>query len=124
MIIPKINPSKDWYISSVGALAKQSPTEARIKRTLLEMNIKFFQEVSFKGFGYETLPYRFDFYIPSLRLVIEYDGSHHRKEKVHNNDLLKDAFCRKNNIKIIRFNKKDYKILEQHVFNAIHKRKK
>ena len=57
---------------------------------------------------------KFDFYIPSGNYIIEYDGQQHfmhtnlgwndkeHFEKVQKRDGLKNEYCRKNNIPIIR----------------------
>lgn len=117
--IPTVNVLKDYYISTRGRLAKESPTEKIIRLVLNRYKIQFFSEVSFRGFGYASSPYRFDFFLPSYRTVIEYDGQHHSTTHVKENDTLKNKFCRVNNIKIFRFNKKHYPNLKHHVENLV-----
>lgn len=57
----------------------------------------------------------FDFFIPEINCCIEYDGIKHFKpidrfggieefEKVKIKDKIKDEYCRKNNIHLIRIN--------------------
>lgn len=84
-----------------------SKAEDLIIYYLNKYNIPFNREVSFKGFispkgGY----YRYDFYLPQYNLIIEYDGKMYHDNKV--NDIIKNTFCRKNNINIVRFNSKHY----------------
>lgn len=56
---------------------KTSIGEEKIIRILRASDIKFEREKSFKDlkFGY----YRYDFYIPLLKILIEYDGAGHFK---------------------------------------------
>jgi len=75
----------------------------------------------------------FDFYIPNMNTLIEYDGEQHFKvsnlygekkfESTVKNDLLKDDFCIKNNIKLIRLHYK-VKNLEEELKNALNFNKK
>ncbi len=44
-----------------------------------------------------------DFYCHKLKLVIEIDGSLHRKEEVKNNDKIRDDYMQGLDLKIIRF---------------------
>ena len=61
----------------------------------------------------------FDFYLPKLNICIEYDGEHHfnsiekwggdnRFDEIKNNDEIKNVFCLKNNIKLIRIPYNDF----------------
>lgn len=53
---------------------------------------------------------KFDFYIPEKNMIIEYDGEFHyinkyknqRFEDQHKNDLIKDKYCKENNINLVR----------------------
>jgi len=61
----------------------------------------------------------FDFYIPSMNLIIEFDGKLHfepwdnkpnsikKLERIRENDLIKTKWCENNGIKLIRINYKD-----------------
>lgn len=75
----------------------------------------------------------FDYYIPSLNCCIEVDGEfHYNKTKVTLNrrsayelvkcrDLLKDEFCKKSGIKLIRlpyFEKKNFYVILDHELNV------
>lgn len=50
-----------------------SKPEEKIIAILLREHISFFREYRFS----DLAKYRFDFYIPSLNVVIEYDGEQH-----------------------------------------------
>lgn len=77
-----------------------SPKESEIAAILKEHNLRFYREVSF------DINKRFDFYIPLIDLVIEYDGSQHfRSLKEIQNDINKEAILKKHGIKYIRYNK-------------------
>lgn len=115
MFIPIVNLDTDAYVSDKGKKSKPSPPERRIQKILKDYDIPFIEECSFKRFGHPFSPYRFDFYLPKHRIVIEYDGSHHSLSKIRYNDKLKNKFCRINKIKIVRFNKKHYFDLERHI---------
>lgn len=61
---------------------------------------------------------RFDFYIPQYNIVIEYDGVQHFKiggwatkeklEQIQQYDEVKNQYCRKKGIKLIRIPYTDY----------------
>lgn len=102
---------------------KIAPSEAEkiIIRALNGHEIEYYTEVSFEGMRYSTGSYaRYDFWIPSMNLLIEYDGveAHSTEEQLHR-DRLKNHFCKRNNIKLIRFNKYVYYNLGQEVAKLI-----
>lgn len=82
--------------------------ELIIEDFLLKNNINFINQYKFDGcFNKSKLP--FDFYLPDFNICIEYDGEFHYKdfgfndlEYQNNNDNIKNNFCEKNNIKLIR----------------------
>ena len=88
--------------------------ESTIRDYLCLNNIEFETEKSFagcKGIGGKLL--RFDFYIPYLRTVIEYDGVQHYEPKewfggndafikLKKNDEIKNNYCNAHNINLIR----------------------
>jgi len=81
--------------------------EDKIKMILIENNIPFECQKTFKDCKDKGL-LRFDFYIDN-KYLIEYDGRQHYKdnqwEKVENiqrRDFIKDNYCIKNNIPLIR----------------------
>lgn len=83
--------------------------EENIAKLLTENNIPFIYQYSFNNFQH----YKFDFYVNNS-YIIEFDGKQHfiwfenswnNKDNVkatHNRDLLKNEYCFKNNIPIIR----------------------
>ncbi len=74
--------------------------ERVIHSILKSHNLRFYCEVSF------DLKKRFDFYIPLLDLVIEYDGGQHFKYfKEIKNDIYKEDILKKLGVKLIRYNK-------------------
>ena len=78
----------------------------------LDVNKDFYY--GYTGFNlYDEHRLHFDFYIPKLRLAIEYDGVHHYRpinyfggiknyNMVVKHDKLKDLFCKDNNIRLLR----------------------
>lgn len=100
-----------------------SPTEVTINGVLSGLGYKFLQEVSFEGC---TNPdtgryFRYDFYIPSLNLIIEYDGIQHNEPYFIITDKLKNRFCYLNGIDIARFNTSDYYNLTDKVYKLVKK---
>lgn len=71
----------------------------------------------------------FDFYLPNENTLIEYDGEQHfvkrgkygeKFEDVNRNDLIKNKYCRDNNIKLIRIHYKvPTKKVEGELLNAL-----
>ena len=88
---------------------KSSKGEEKVKKWLLEKNIVFKEQYSFEDCVYKQ-KLKFDFYLPETNTVIEYDGLFHFKEtSIGNNlneslvkDKIKDDYCIKNNIRLIR----------------------
>ncbi len=77
-----------------------SSKEKEIYSILKSNNLRFYCEVSF------DMVKRFDFYIPLLDLVIEYDGGHHfTSMKNINNDIGKENQLKRLGVKLIRYNK-------------------
>lgn len=93
-------------------LSSRSKGELAIMKFLGENGIEFIDEFYFKEMrrlGKLKLLF-FDFYIPSYRLAIEFDGIQHYtkefkgKKMPHSeeNDFMKNAFCKKNKIELLR----------------------
>jgi hypothetical protein len=95
--------------------------EDRIRTFLNGVSIEFHYEVSFKGFKYKSGHYpRFDFYLPTISTVIEYDGKEaHSTKQAKKNDAIKNAWCKANGIRMVRLNAKHYAKLEYHVFKLL-----
>ena len=100
--------------------------EYKIKQVLDRYNIEYLREYIFKN-----LPrYKFDFYLPNLNTIIEFDGIQHFEpvkrfggvkmfEKIKIRDLIKDKYCLDNNIKLIRISYKEVEIVEAIILNSI-----
>ena len=93
---------------------KSSKGELMIIKILEKYNIDYINEYSFKDLKKEdsTKPLRFDFYLPKYNICIEYDGRQHFEEIngresldiIKFRDNLKNNYCIKNNIKLLRLN--------------------
>lgn len=113
----KYSKNKNYLTTSDGleyfsTFNKPSIAEAKIMSNLNSLGISYTREVSFKDFktsngGY----YRFDFFIPSKNIIIEYDGKEWHKDK--ESDTIKNEFCKTNNIKLIRLTSKHYYKLKE-----------
>jgi very-short-patch-repair endonuclease len=86
--------------------------EKEISKFLDKFSIKYEREYKFKE-CLNIYPLRFDFYIPSMRTVIEFDGIQHFQpvthfggveayERLKINDKIKEDYCEENYINIIR----------------------
>lgn len=91
---------------------KTSKGELKIEKILIENNIDFIKEKRFDNCKNEK-PLPFDFYIPKLNIIIEYDGVQHFQPfknfggfekylQTINNDKIKNDWAKTNNIKLIR----------------------
>lgn len=94
--------------------SNKSGPERKIERLLESNNISFNYNKKFDDCRNITgALLKFDFYLPDLNLIIEYDGEQHFKpaphwggqkalEETKARDLLKDQYCRDNGIKMLR----------------------
>lgn len=105
----------------------KSKGEMAIAEFLKNEAIDFESEWYFKGlynYNKTTLLY-FDFFIPDYNLVIEYDGQQHydfnKKEHQKVNDFLKNAYCRKNGINLLRIKYTDYNNIESLICKCVDK---
>ena len=91
---------------------KESHGERYIASLLSGHHIEYIRQKSFEGCTYKH-KLLFDFYLPKYNLCIEYDGEQHYHPIKHlggkkkyivgkKRDLIKDEFCRDNNIKLLR----------------------
>ena len=106
----------------------QSKGEREIERFLINYKVEFITEATFDECR-DNKKLRFDFYLPKFKTVVEYDGKQHfapvkfggvsdlRAEQNFRNtvryDKIKNDFCQKNNIKIIRISYKEYNNIEK-----------
>lgn len=88
----------------------ESIGEMRIRLYLEDKNIDFMQYYWFEDCR-DIKPLPFDFYIPDLNLIIEFDGRQHFEDtglfsyslsKTQEHDKIKNKYCLDNNIKLIR----------------------
>lgn len=89
-----------------------SKGENKIRKILTDKNISFIEQHRFKDCR-NKLPLPFDFYLPELNTCVEYDGEQHfealemwggikRLNYTKTNDKIKNKYCKKNNIRLIR----------------------
>ena len=101
---------------------KESKGENKINSFLSNKNIKFFRQHKFLDCK-NKYSLSFDFYIPSEKICIEYDGNQHfemveffggqkRFEDIKKNDEIKNKYCEKNNLKLLRIPYYDLKNIE------------
>jgi len=96
---------------------RKSKGENNILKYLTDNNIEFEREKMFENCRNKR-KLRFDFYIPSNNLLIEFDGKQHFEpierfggqkyfEETKENDNIKNEFCIENNINLCRITFKD-----------------
>ena len=95
-----------------------SHAELKIILALTKFKVKYLREVSFKGFFTENKGhYRFDFYFPEKNLIIEYDGKEYHKDTTR--DEIKNKFCKKNKIRLVRISSESYYNIEKSIRNIL-----
>ena len=99
---------------SCGCLLFHSFGEQATKEILEENNVEYISQYSFDDCNSDfNAPLRFDFYLPKGNCCIEIDGRQHFTpvsrfggekafERLQKNDKIKNNYCVKNNIKMIR----------------------
>jgi len=119
-----------WECRKCVLESTMSRGERIIKELIDEHGIKYIQEYSIQPIIHPH-KLRFDFYLPKLNILIEFDGIQHFKEwKLSNDsllerqfrDLAKDHYCLINKISLIRipYTQEDIKkFLSEHMVNAI-----
>jgi hypothetical protein len=95
--------------------------EDKIKSILEKNKICFHRNYQFDD-CVRTKKLRFDFYLPDLNTIIEYDGEHHFKENkyfgegnleyITINDEIKNKYCLENKIKLIRIPYWEFDVIE------------
>lgn len=100
-----------------------SKGENEISKVLDKLNLKYIKEYKFEDCK-NIIDLKFDFYIPNINLVIEYDGIQHFKpvkffggEKRFildkKRDNIKNNYCKENNINLLRIPYYDFKNIEK-----------
>ena len=100
-------------VASCGCLSSKG--ENTITQLLIDNNILFIKQQKFNTCRFPDTGHlaKFDFYLPSLNYLIEYDGEQHFKytagwnskedfEKTKIHDAYKNQWCKENNIPLIR----------------------
>ena len=97
-------------------ICNESRGEREVSKWLENNNIKYEREKRFKNCK-NKIPLPFDFYLPELNILIEYDGEQHFKpfyrikntenalmklKKTQHNDKIKNDYCSLNNIPLLR----------------------
>ena len=110
-------PANHIYKKSMCPSCRTSKGENEIQSFLIENNIDYKKEYKFKNcVNLKVL--RFDFYLPDYNLCVEFDGIQHFKSIPHFggdkafkqvviNDTIKNAYCKSNNINLLRISYKD-----------------
>lgn len=111
------------------SICNQSSGSSEVRRILEKLNINFKQEYKFKDCKFKSyLP--FDFYLPDHNILIEFDGGQHYKIVDHFGgfdafvelkirDTIKNIYCEKNNIKLIRIPYWEFDNIETILMNEI-----
>ena len=94
--------------------------EKRIEKFLISNNIDYICEKTFDDCKNVSFLH-FDFYLPKLNLIIEFDGPFHTKpiygedvlKKVKINDQIKNKYCKDNNINLLRISYLNLKNIEE-----------
>lgn len=96
---------------------KMSIGERKIQNYLQEHKIEYQREYKIDGLvGKNNNNFRFDYYLPKLNIMIEFDGKQHFQPCYHfdgydatmmfyelvNRDIIKEDYCYSHNIKLIR----------------------
>lgn len=120
------------------ATVASSQGEKRIAKCLTEQDVEFYQEYTFKDLiNPETnYPLRFDFYIPSLNLCMEFDGKQHfsyvkdfygpdkkiglkKLASQKRRDRMKDRYCVDKGIRLLRIKYTRYNEIEKIIKEVI-----
>lgn len=91
----------------------ESHGEHEVRRWLEEHGVAYEAEKRFDDCRFHYKAYPFDFYLPEQRICIEFDGEHHFRPVafggsenefalIKTRDANKDAYCKKNGIRMVR----------------------
>jgi len=118
-----IKKSKEIHKKYGCYFCKESQGERKISLLLEEIKIKYIRQKAFDGCKNKQ-KLQFDFYLPDYNICIEFDGIQHYKPidyfggkeqlvKIKKNDKIKEEYCQKYNIRLIRikYNEKIEKII-------------
>lgn len=96
-----------------------SKGEEKVRVVLEKMSVVYVREKSFQATGEK----RFDFFIPKINAIIEYDGEQHYRpieffggkktfEDTQKSDRIKNEFCKRNGIELLRIPYWDFDEIE------------
>lgn len=111
-------------------ICKSSHGERKIREWLIKNNIKFIRQKTFSDCRGTLWNLSFDFYLIDYNCCIEYDGSQHFKSfkcfggnvsfrRTQRNDKIKNKYCLKHSIKLIRIKYTKFEKIEQILENKI-----
>lgn len=122
------------YYSGAGCpKCKRSIGETIVADYLKELEVNFIEEHSFPDCKHKRKLF-FDFYLPDYNMCIEFDGAQHTNPKTHMNgkaiegkdfktmqlrDRIKNEYCVKNKIKLIRISHKEIKNIREIIKNNL-----
>jgi hypothetical protein len=121
----EVNASGHLYMKSGCKICNFSKGEKLIYNYLKKLNFEFETQKRFDNLlSDNNCNLRFDFYIDSIKTAIEFDGEQHFKSidvfggkkgylELKKNDKIKELFCKKNDINLIRIPFYDFKNIEK-----------
>lgn len=132
-----VRPSNHLYLGSGCPICMESRGEKYIREILDNNNIKYTTQKQFddcyttnkKGVCNKL---RFDFYLPTYNAVIEYDGIQHHEpvetfggeknlQVIQHRDQIKNEYCKRNNIKMIRVSYKiPFNEISDYILNRVY----
>lgn len=122
-IVVSSNMLRTGKIQSCGCDFERSKGQKRIREILKNNNVDFIEEYSFINLKNPKTGYvlRFDFYIPAINTLIEYDGKQHQLDfkpsgfftrenldALHERDALKNRYCQDSDVPLVRISYKHY----------------
>jgi hypothetical protein len=126
----EVTPNDHMSKKSGCPTCQTSKGEISVENYLKENGIKFVKQHIFKDCR-NQLPLPFDFYLPDFNTCIEYDGALHFKSiewfggdetllKTKKRDYIKNEYCKKNGIKLIRIKYDDKRGLSE-IFEFVYR---
>lgn len=123
------------HLQGVGcSYCLESKGEKAIAKYLDKYNISYYRQHKFDDcINFRKLP--FDFYIPSMRTCIEFDGKQHYEpvehfggldsfKKLQINDRIKNEYCEDNYIDLIRIKYKNINNIDEYLDEALKNKKR
>ena len=122
-LLDKVFYKKPSDILKMSTKPTKSKGEIKIHEWLIKNNILFEEQYEFEDLK-DKRKLKFDFYIPIINTLIEFDGEQHfiqrrddldgSKLKItQNHDKMKNEYCKNNNIPLLRISYKEFKSVEK-----------